>query len=114
MEKIEEIKSLIVQLENKLEELKNQILTDEVLISKEEFGDIELITEDENNYYLKFKEFRFHSGKYKIPPVSLHSEIVKDIKNHNLKSFKLKKLESINPNSKIGLNSYIVDVTRKL
>ena len=114
MEKIEELKSLINQLEIKLEELKNEITSDEITVSRDEFDLIELITDDEHNHYLKFKEFRFWSRKYKTTPPQTNTEIVQDIKNGKLKSFKLKKNEIVNEKSKLGLNSYISDVTRTL
>ncbi len=113
MERIEEIKNLIVQLEIKLKELKNEIFPDEILVTIEEFKEVELVTSTYQIDYLKFRNFRFESRKDSISNQNINKDIVLDIKNGTLKSFVLKSGVNRSINN-IILNSEIVDATRKL
>ena len=81
MERIEEIKNLIVQLEIKLKELKNEIFPDEILVTIEEFKEVELVTSTYQIDYLKFRNFRFESQKDSISSQNINKDIVLDIKN---------------------------------
>lgn len=113
MEKIEEIKNLINQLEIKLEELKNEMFPDELLVNIEDFKEVELVTSTYQIDYLKFRNFRFQSQKDSITNLNINKDIVLDIKNGTLKSFVLKSGVNSSING-IKLNSEIVDVSRIL
>lgn len=113
MKTLEEIKDLIIQLESKINELKSDLLQDEILI-QEEIKSIYKISVDDNSDYLKFKDYRFQCLKNTSKVNSLDKGIAFDLKFNDIISIKLKKLkDEVNING-IEINSSVIDVTRKI
>ncbi len=113
MKTLEEIKDLIIQIENKINELKSDLLQDEILI-QEEIKSIYKIAEDDNCDYLKFQDYRFRCYKRSSKLNSLHKGIALDLKWGDIISLKLKKITAPYSTNGIEINSEVVDVTRKL